>query len=750
MATHEELTGVYAATRWQSEAGDYVIGLLEDGSCVKGPAEAGELLPNLPYKFYGRWKAGHNGYGPSFNFVCAVKEIPHSRNAVVEYLIRAFKGKNIGIGHAKAHALYDAYQADAVRQLRMHPADVAEKLGHDLEKCRAAAAILETDRRFEDAKIELTDLFAGKGFPRSTIKECVDRWGAKAPAMIKRDAFLLMTNAIKGAGFLRCDNLYLASGGNAAKLKRQMLAAWYGLQNHSSGDTWHPIDRATMAIRDKVDAVNTQPVRAIRLGLRSGWLTIDRDHGEKLLAVAEKAQSESDIARLVGRMLAGSPTWPAVDHAALSNHQREKLSAAMVGRIAILAGTPGTGKTYTAAALIRAIVSQYGPGSVAICAPTGKAAVRITETMQRYRLDLQACTIHRLLMPNDLGYGTGNWNFSANEENPLDCDFVIADEASMIDTDLMASLLRAIPPGGHLLLIGDPYQLPPVGHGAPLRDLIAAGVPCGELSEVKRNDGLIVQACASIKAGRAFETCQQFTKEDNLAVVPASSAAGVINELKKLYGGIRASGRRDIFEDIQVLVALNEKSDLGRTKLNPFLQQLVNPDGARAEGNRYRVGDKVICLTNSRYPDESKRPIVPVFNGEMGRVVEVSSEMIVMGFPDVGDGERELHVPVKSEWASSFDLAYAITAHKSQGSEWPVVVIVADDAADRVACREWHYTAISRASGRCIILGRQATIGRQCRRVTLRDRRTLLVEKLKEAHVDALPTVAHDATVTAG
>lgn len=1025
MATHEELVGVYAATRWQaSDGSNYVIGLLEDGSCVKGPAEPGELVPNLPYKFYGSWRPGNGQYGPSFNFVCAVKEIPHSRNAVVEYLIRAFRGKNLGIGHAKAHALYDVWQADAVRMVRMHPTEVAEKLGHDVDKCRAASAILEVDRRFEDSKIQLTDLFAGKGFPRTSIKECIDRWGAKAPAMIRRDAFLLMTQGIKGAGFNRCDNLFLALGGNAAKLKRQTLAAWYGLNQHGSGDTWHSVERAIEAIESKVDAVNTRPAAAIKLGIRAGWLAIDRDHGVKLLADAKKANSEADVARLVRQMMDGKPAWPVVDSAALTDHQKEKLAVAMTGRIGILSGSPGTGKTYTAAALVRSAINKHGEGSILACSPTGKAAVRFTETMQKYNIPLQATTIHRMLAPNDLGYGTGNWNFGRNEASPLDCDFVLCDECfvrgtmvdtpfgqkpietiepnelilnangidqvvaiktkkvnhvaiitagkktfisstnhrfftargfkfahkirpgdslvstatamrllrnddlpkkqrpvlqaflqqlllaefshepdnykgedlgqqgsvvqvgvrriskttcsysgmepisawrkwqraygattiftgsirrrldtgasnfaqtlrtripyqlqsrlrkpfthgryrsgrkesfvdlasrggqkegrqtsfirvdsvevlesannrldqyrdadgtlclydlkaaqhptfsvngllvhncSMVDTDLMAALLRAIPPSAHLLLIGDHYQLPPVGHGAPLRDLITSGiVPFGELSEIKRNDGLIVQACAAIKIGDKFTTCQQFDGEgNNLAIVPVGSAAGVQNELRKIFETIKVSGRRDPFEDVQVLTALNEKSEVARTKLNTFLQQILNRDGATAVGNKFRVADKAICLTNGKYPNESNRPVVPVFNGEMGRVINVAEDKTVFEFPDTGDGIRTLVIPLKSEWAKEFDTAYSITVHRSQGSEWPVVIVVADDAADRVASREHWYTSISRASERCIVLGRMATVARQCRRVTLRDRRTLLVEKLKESESES-------------
>jgi exodeoxyribonuclease V alpha subunit len=732
---HEELSGVFGRVIWEKPEEHFLIAVLESGETVKGVADREELVPGLPYRFYGRWTPATGRFGPAFQFVCAVKDTPHSRGAVVKYLAQLLGKAAVGIGPKTASRLYDLYEGDAIRKLRMSPADVARDLKLDVDKCRAAAQILESESKNESVKVEVIDLLNGHGFPRSTVREVIDKWGARAPGIIRRDAFQLMTGRVRGAGFLRCDRLYLDLGGDPVRLKRQMLAAWYSIKTDGAGHTWHPVSTGIEAIRSKVGSVDIRPVKAIKLGIRARWLAVERPGEERWITEANQATSEKDIARLVTRLAGAEPKWPVIEQGDLTPHQADQLAAACRGRLAILCGTPGTGKTWTAARLIRAIIAEHGPGAIKVCAPTGKAAVRITATMQKYGHELegiQAQTIHRMLIPNELGYGTANWCFQHGESNPLPCDWVIVDEASMIDADLMAALLRACSPSTHILLIGDPYQLPPVGHGAPLRDLLAAGVPSGELTEIKRNDGLIVRACQSIKHGRPFSTCGRFDSGTgaNLRVVPAASVVGIFETLRAIYGAVVEAGRRDPFDEVQVLCPLNEKSAIGRTAINKFLQPIVNKSGSIVEANRFREGDKIICLSNDRYPGELADKI-PVMNGEMGRVTAATVEHTHMVFPDVGDGDRLLKISRKAGFDDSFDLAYAITTHKSQGSEWPVVIVVADDAADRIASREWWYTAISRASDRCIILGSPSTIGRQCRKVTLRDRKTFLEERIK-------------------
>src|SRR5262245_18938904 len=187
----------------------------------------------------------------------------------------------------------------------------------------------------------------------------------------------------------------------------------------------------------------------------------------------------------------------------LSPHQREQLSRATAGPVGAFIGSPGTGKTFCIASLIRALADRHGLESIAVAAPTGKSATRCTAAIQRHGIDLTASTIHRLL-----GVRNGSsdvFRFEHGENNPLPYRFVLIDESSMLDTDLAASLFSTCAPGTHVLFVGDPYQLPPVGHGVPLRDLLHAGLPQGELTEIQRNAGMIVRACAAIKADRRFE-----------------------------------------------------------------------------------------------------------------------------------------------------------------------------------------------------------------------------------------------------
>src|SRR4030095_542560 len=178
----------------------------------------------------------------------------------------------------------------------------------------------------------------------------------------------------------------------------------------------------------------------------------------------------------------------------LSRHQQEQLARATAGPLGALIGSPGTGKTYSVAALIRALADRYGLESTGICAPTGKAATRVTAAIQRYGVDLTATTIHRLLRVRHRHGHVDRFRFEHDEDNPLAYRFIVIDESSMLDTDLAASLFSACAPGTHVLLVGDPYQLPPVGHGVPLRDLLQAQLPQGELIEIQRNAGLIVHA----------------------------------------------------------------------------------------------------------------------------------------------------------------------------------------------------------------------------------------------------------------
>lgn len=304
----------------------------------------------------------------------------------------------------------------------------------------------------------------------------------------------------------------------------------------------------------------------------------------------------------------------------------------------------------------------------------------------------------------------------------------------MLDTQLAASLLGACAPGTHVLLVGDPNQLPPVGHGAPLRDLIAAGAPCGRMSEILRNAGMIVHACARIKDGLPFEAESHATPSPsptrNLFLVEAASPQQQADELERLLSSALPGQGLDPAWDVQVLVAVNESGPLSRKAVNARLQALLNPDGERVGANPYRVGDKVICLKNGMYEahGEAAEPQHWLANGEIGRVLAVEPKRAVAEF----DGGRQVMLFLGDDGAGKFDLAYAITAHKSQGSEWPAVVILLDasNGAARVAGREWIYTAISRAKEACVLVGRLGVAHMMAKRPSLETRKTFLKELL--------------------
>jgi hypothetical protein len=480
--------------------------------------------------------------------------------------------------------------------------------------------------------------------------------------------------------------------------------------------------------------------------------------------------------------------WPdPADLDGATDHQRDQYAACSAGRIGILAGSPGTGKTWLAAAIVKAITKKFGPLDVAIAAPTGKAAVRCTESMNAYGLRLKACTIHSLLGVESADEGA--WSFKHNERNPLPYKFIIIDESSMIDTNLMRSLLAARARGTHLLFVGDPNQLPPVGHGAPLRDLIAARLPYGELREIKRNAGTIVKACAAIRDGQRFPTDNKLELEpicpdchgtgafgadvppaggehpikcdqcDGTGKLPPRNLVLVNAHKSKAFAAIeqqvcelRDAGVDPIW-NVQVVVAVNKRSPLSRTALNKRLQEVLNPGGKPAPGSPFRVGDKVICLKNSCFknadPYAVDMPQVAVANGEFGKVLSVeerkttveffspSRKVIINRFSGkaaAGDGKDDEKEDATGT-GCDLDLGYAATCHKMQGSDCDYVIIGLDEypgatGSHGICKREWLFTGISRGKLATFLVGQRSTAQTQVSETALDKRKTFLRESI--------------------
>ena len=444
----------------------------------------------------------------------------------------------------------------------------------------------------------------------------------------------------------------------------------------------------------------------------------------------------------------------------LTQHQRTEARKAMAGHLGVLAGSPGTGKTFALTQIIQAIKQQQPAARIAVCAPTGKAAVRASESLASQGVSITATTIHRLLGVRQVdqeGSRDRGWEFEHDAGNPLTLDYLFVDESSMVDTTLLASLMAARPTGCRVLLIGDPHQLAPVGHGAPLRDLIAAGVPNGHLKEIRRNAGRIVRTCAEIRDTHRIRFSPDLRLDseepENLLLIERDKPDGQLAELEAFLSGIDRSEHDPVW-DVQVVVPVNDKSPLSRKALNKQLQRLLNPAGRTVDGCPFRVGDKIVCLKNVYdmpfIEGESNGAAEPgqcfVANGEQAKVLEVHPGHLVaqLWLPDrtirIPRGRRQAEDGDATAAGCQFDLAYAISVHKSQGSEWPIVVAMLDDysGAKRVANREWIYTAISRAKTYCVCIGPKRVADAACRRSGLWSRKTFLREQIEASRLGLL------------
>lgn len=720
----------------QTENGDRVT--------VKVVCDECDIRPHfgLVLLWYGRWES-HPRYGRQFHAKNFVVTTPHTERGIVPYLMRAPH-----IGKARAQAAWKLYQGDAVRILREEPERFQQELGakgFTLEKAKEAAEFLAGEKGLEDATLSVMSLLAGKGFPERLPSLVIKEFGAKAAERIHRDPYILMR--FKGVGFLRADELYLSLGKDPARLKRQTLFAINAIETARDGDTWFEAKSLARKLAESVGSVQVNPKAAFRLGLRAGALA-KYQNGTMHLTTAGRSEAERAVVERAVFMAKHVALWPdgqEIEHLDLSEHQKGEINKALVSQIGIFTGGPGTGKTYTAARIIGALIERYGQKGIAIAAPTGKAAVRISEALGEYNVPVKARTIHSLLGPK---FDEGGFTFEHGPDNPIDARFVIVDEASMIDVELMASLLRALPECGHLLLIGDVGQLPPVGHGAPLRDLLAAGIPHGELTEIRRNSGLVVETCARIQAEEEIHLPRRLKLEttENLMLREANGPDEIAGAILQAVRRIRDGGKHSPVWETQVIVALNEHGDLSRKALNVALQAELNFQNRR-EG-RFWEQDKVVCLSNSRFPlagidfdddaaedylipKESGGPEVYVANGELGRVVGLWPKYMHVEFQNP---KRLVLVPGEPDKASTIDLAYAISCHKSQGSEWPIVIVALDDSggAKQVCDRSWIYTSISRAKKACVLVGKESTLAAYCRKARIHDRRTFVVERIRE------------------
>jgi exodeoxyribonuclease V alpha subunit len=728
--------------KYQSKDSDWVkLGIRHDSEqkVAVGNFDAAELRLRQDYRMHGWWEH-HPVYGEQFKFSSMVISEPVSFHGVLAYLQQA---KHMGL--ARATKLWEAFQGEAVRILRTDPQSVAQVLGVPLHTATEWAAFFQERQSEEILDQQLMALLSGHGFQFKNLKEkLLERWGLAAADQIKRDPFHML--GMPSAGFARCDALYMALNKNPHRLKRQALCAHNLLMRDMSGHTWVDQTVAENNIWKKVGGTSIRTAKAIELAQRAGLIERWEDRpGHWMVADAKRAKWERRIAEKLHELMQAQPKWTewlgdsALDRL-YDSQAPQVLHALNTYPVFLLVGPPGTGKSFVLAEIIRSL-KRLRLHSIGVCAPTGKAAVRATEMLNAAGIPLRANTIHSTL---DVSHNDGEYHFHHCDKDPLPVDVLIIDEISMVDASLLGQCLDACKQGTHIIMIGDQHQLEPVGHGAPLRDMLAAGVPTVHLTEIHRFAGTIERCCSSI-----INTGQLVLDDAiDISVKPPHNlklihvdAIYMERKIREMFEGIKRIGQHDPVWDTQLMVAVNKGSPIARRSMNLMLQNLLNPDGYRVPENPFRVGDKVICLKNAFMSGPDAGYTHYVANGELGRIVEVFPRRSVAEFGGrlvvVPHGKLSLEDTENGEEQEkvSIDLGYAVTTHKMQGSQTPIAIVALDEYAGAtgpygVCNRQWLYTAISRAQEICFLVGKPVTALQMLGKSGLQARRTRLAEYL--------------------
>lgn len=397
------------------------------------------------------------------------------------------------------------------------------------------------------------------------------------------------------------------------------------------------------------------------------------------------------------------------NHITFGSEQKEAIELSFFEKFSLITGGPGTGKT----TIIKALVKGFqlgGLGRIVLCAPTGRAAKRLTEATE-----FEATTIHRLLMPVA---GSDSYDFTKNEDDPLDIDVIIIDEASMLNVRLYYSLMAAIPREAHVIIVGDVDQLPPIGAGFVLKDMLDSDmVPYTRLHQIYRqNSGnSIVDSAYAINRG---DMPNLDANRDEFTFIAVNSLTAMMKAIIDVYK--REKENVDDELDIQIISPMR-RGKAGSTSISQYVQQAVNPAESykgevRANGITYRVGDKVIQVMNN-YELE-------VFNGEIGIIYAITKTDICIRFI-----HKEVRLSVDE--AHMIMPAYAITVHKSQGSEYGVVIIPFIPMYGNMLQRNLLYTAVTRAKRRVIMIGTKNSVERAVKTVNGEERYTLFKERLQ-------------------
>ena len=703
-----ELKGSVEEIIYRNENNGYsVLNVLCDGINTTAVGNMSDVSVGDELRLVGNWK-NHPSYGEQFSFEYYEQFMPSTGESVLKYLS---SGTIKGIGRATAKRLVDAFGENTLEVMRDEPMRLVEIRGISEAKAMALSEEVRKSFGMREVMVYLEKF-------KISAREAVRVWkalGTGAVALIEENPYILCSNNID-IPFDRADMIAASFDKPEDDAFRIRAGIYYIISyNCGNGHTCLPREKLIKVCADYLKLPNELIEDILSQMLIDGTLICDTIDNREFVFIPEMYRSETYAAdRLLmllkfppqsipgGRLaLEAFEKQQGISYATL---QRQAITEALSNGLLILTGGPGTGKTTTLNAII-SLFMQSGL-KVLLAAPTGRAAQRMSQVTGQ-----DAKTIHRLLEvewdKNDRPV------FKRNDRNLLDCDALIIDELSMVDVSLFEGVMRALPPGCRLIMVGDSDQLPSVGAGNVLGDLIASGkIPVVQLTEIFRQSmkSLIVTNAHKIVHGEMpeirrtdsdffFMTCDSRERISSVIVELCSV------RLPKTYGF-------SSFENIQVLCP-GRKGALGVTELNKALQSALNPqDKSKPQlvlpNYTFRVGDKVMQTKNNYellWIKSDGSEGAGVYNGDIGIVEHIDklSKSAIIRYDDK-------RVVYDTESLQNVELAYATTVHKSQGNEFDAVIMPMYYGSPRLYYRNLLYTAVTRAKKMLILVGNAPTL----------------------------------------
>lgn len=712
-----ELTGTVKAIIYRSEDTGFTVLELTDetGEDMTAIGEMPLAGVGERVELTGQWTE-HKTYGRQFRAETCKTLAPATLTALKNYLA---SGLIKGVGESTAQAIVQTFGMETLDVLEKEPARLAEVPG--IGQIRA-----QTIGASYGAQLGLRDIMLGLQKYGVTIGQAMKLYkiyGELCLAKIEENPYRLIDD-VEGIGFKTADAIARNGGVEPDAPYRLRAGLKYTLQwARQEGHTYLPREKLVEVAAGLLQADIAPVERTLTELLLEGQLIQEQLPGEDGIFLPGMFRTEQDCAlrllRLQGQSALDNPFFrPKAQIARLEQQlditlapaQRQAVELALKAGALVITGGPGTGKT-TILRFVITLLEEMGT-EYALCAPTGRAAKRMGEATGR-----DASTIHRLL---EYSYGEGG--FGRNAENTLLADVVVVDEMSMVDVPLMAALLRALAPGTRLIMVGDSDQLPSVGPGNVLRDMVDSGqIPVVRLTEIFRQSGrsAIVTNAHRINEGQMpiLEGLEDFGFE------PMEEQEAVIRRLIALNSGKAAKlGAQEPLQDIQVLAPM-KKGPLGVYNLNKRLQEALNPPAHKKKERKYgdvvfREGDKVMQIKNDyrlawtrSLPHQPPEMGEGVYNGDLGTIMSIDlyDQTLEVLFDD---GRSAVY---SFSMLEELELAYCISIHKSQGSEFPIVLLPLLGGPPMLLNRNLLYTAVTRARHMVCILGRQSCIQQMVR-----------------------------------